>query len=531
MTGTQIIAGNPQAGGDRREPAISPITEEALPGTFAHATPEEVDAAVAAATSAFDPYRRTFGVERAQLLRRIAEEIEAIGDELIVRCHLETGLPEARLVGERGRTCAQLRLFAEVLEEGSWVDARITTSMPDRKPVPRPDLRRMLVALGPVAVFGASNFPLAFSVAGGDTASALAAGCPVVVKAHSSHPGTSELLGWAIASAVTAQNLPGGVFSMLHGPGKTVGVRLVERPDVAAVGFTGSYSGGRALFDVASRRRKPIPVYAEMGSINPVFILPGAATTRGEEIASGLTGSVTLGVGQFCTNPGMVVGLAGSCFDRLAELAGREASSVEAGIMLNRRIQSAYVDGVSRLGNRDDVEVVGVGQEGSAGGVAGQATILRTSANALLGDRSLSEEVFGPSTLFVAAADRGELMRVATELVGHLTCTIHGTEADLAEWSDLAAVLEQKAGRLIFNGYPTGVEVCHAMTHGGPFPATTDPHFTSVGTAAMLRFARPVTWQGFPDAALPPELQAANPIGIIRQVDGEYTRDPLVEHA
>lgn len=529
LQGTQIIASEFKATGTDQVRAVSPIDGETLPTSFAQATPDEVTAAAAAAQEAWPAFRRTDPATRAALLRRIAQEIEALGDELIERGRLETGLPAARLESERGRTCGQLRMFAELIEEGSWVDARITTAMPDRSPLPRPDLRRMLVSLGPVAVFCASNFPLAFSVAGGDTASALAAGCPVVVKAHSSHPGTAELVGQAVAAAVKHEKLPGGIFSLLHGPGKSTGIDLVTNEFITAVGFTGSYSGGRALFDAAAGRPKPIPVYAEMGSINPVFVLPGAARERSAQIASGLTGSVTLGVGQFCTNPGMVVGMAGESFDTLAEATGREISGVDAGIMLNDRIQRAYVEGLRTLQSTGQVKQLAVGRESSPDAspeaAAGQATLLRTSAAAVLAERSLSEEVFGPATLLVAADDREQMLEIARTLVGHLTCTVHATEEDLREYADLIAVLEEKAGRLICNGYPTGVEVCAAMTHGGPFPATTDPHFTSVGTAAILRFARPVTWQGFPDTALPPELRRANPRKILRLVDGVYTRE------
>lgn len=527
LHGGQIIAGELVGTGTGARRARSPINDEELPVAFLDATEGETDAAVVAAGEAFRAFRGSSPAERSALLRRIADEIEALGDQLIDRCHLETGLPSARLVGERGRTCGQLRLFADVLDEGSWVDARITTALPDRTPVPRPDLRRMLVALGPVVVFGASNFPLAFSVAGGDTASALAAGCPVIVKAHSSHPGTSELVGRAVAAAVDALQLPAGVFSMLHGPGRSVGTQLVTHPLVTAVGFTGSYSGGRALHDAAASRPKPIPVYAEMGSINPVFLLPGAAQERGSAIAEGLTGSVTLGVGQFCTNPGLVAGISGKEFEAFAQATGRAISVVEAGVMLNRRIQAAYEEGVGTLRKKGQVEELALGKASSDPGSHGQSALFRTSAASLLSDRSLSEEVFGPSTVLVAAENREELLRVAEDLVGHLTCTVHATEEDLAEYADLLAILQEKAGRIILNGYPTGVEVSHAMTHGGPFPATTDPHFTSVGTAAILRFARPVTWQDFPDGLLPEELRNANPAGIMRLVDGVYTREPV----
>ena len=525
LHGSQIIACELRATGNNRIHKVSPIDGRTLPTEFAQATDGEVDAAAEAAREAFAAYRSTEPSVRSRFLRRIADEIEGLGDELVERGRLETGLPAARLESERGRTCNQLRMFADLIDEGSWVDARITTALPDRSPLPRPDIRRMLVPLGPVAVFCASNFPLAFSVAGGDTASALAAGCPVVVKAHSSHPGTAELVGHAVVAAVRAEGLPAGIFSLLHGPGTTAGIRLVEHDAITAVGFTGSYTGGRALFDAAARRPKPIPVYAEMGSINPVFVLPGAARERRDTIAAGLTGSVTLGVGQFCTNPGMVVGLSGAAFDDLAEATGREISGVEAGIMLNERIQRAYVEGVENLQSSGQVRRLAAGRTGEEGAVAGQAALFSTTASAVLRDRSLSEEVFGPSTMFVAADERSELLAIAGELVGHLTCTVHATEEDLSEYADLLAVLQEKAGRLICNGYPTGVEVCHAMTHGGPFPATTDPHFTSVGTAAILRFVRPVSWQAFPDSSLPLELRRANPRGIMRLVDGAHTRD------
>ncbi len=527
LTGKQLIAGELTSSGSQAAEAISPINNTALPTAFSEATEAEVDRAVTAAAGAFRDYRDLAPAKRAAFLRAAADQIEALGETLVSRAHLETGLPEGRITGERGRTVNQLRLFADVIEEGSWVDARITTAIPDRTPAPCPDHRRMLIALGPVVVFGASNFPLAFSVAGGDTASALAAGCPVIVKAHSSHPGTSELVGRAVALAARETGMPPGVFSVLHGPGRSVGMQLVKHPAVEAVGFTGSYAGGRALFDAAAARPKPIPVYAEMGSINPVFVLPGALSSRGEEIASGLAGSVTLGVGQFCTNPGLVAGISGEAFESLADATGNHISGVAAGVMLNARIQSAYQEGISSLQKQGEVKQLAIGPEGEGSGSYGRAALFMTQGRALLEERSLSEEVFGPATLMVAAKDRGELMQIADELVGHLTCTVHATDDDLVEYADLLTLLQEKAGRLILNGYPTGVEVSHSMTHGGPFPSTTDPHFTSVGTAAILRFARPVTWQGFPDAALPTELQDANPDGVMRIVDGTRTRDAI----
>lgn len=530
LSGKIIVAGKQRETRGGTVAAVSPLNGAALPAEFYQATAEDVRESGEVAARAWRPFRQKASAERARFLEAIADNIEALGDELIDRCHLESGLPHGRLTGERGRTCNQLRLFASVIREGSWVDARINTPLPERTPLPRPDIRRMLVSLGPVAIFGASNFPLAFSVAGGDTASALAAGCPVVVKAHESHPGTSELVGAAITRASAATGMPSGVFSLLHGEGRTIGTALVEHPEIRAVGFTGSYGAGRAIFDAASRRPCPIPVYAEMGSINPVFVLPRAAAERADEIAQGLATSVTLGVGQFCTNPGMVAGMTGNEFDALARVAADSISRVDSAVMLNERIRETYARGVETMLNHQAVERIGEGRapDGEQAPSAwGRAALFKTTAKAVMDDQTLSEELFGPASVLAEAATRDELIALAERMTGHLTCTIHGTDDDLEEFSDLVEVLQEKCGRLIFNGFPTGVEVCEAMTHGGPFPATSDSHFTSVGTAAILRFARPVTWQGFPSSVLPVELQDTNPMGILRQVNGEYTRDPL----
>jgi NADP-dependent aldehyde dehydrogenase len=419
-------------------------------------------------------------------------------------------------------------MFADLLEEGSWVDARIDPAIPDRTPTPRPDLRRMLIALGPVAVFCASNFPLAFSVAGGDTASALAAGCPVIVKAHSSHPGTAELVATAVNRAIEAEKMPPGMFTLLHGPGKTVGIQLVTHPLVRAVGFTGSRRAGRALFDAAASRPEPIPVYAEMGSINPVFLLPGALKERSMEIARGLSASATLGVGQFCTNPGLVVGLDTDELDSFVHQAGLlfQEAGVEA--MLNPRIHRAYQESSNKLKAVKGVEVSAeAAGDSEIDGNQARPALFASDGRTFLENPLLSEEVFGPSSLVIRARSREELLRIAATLKGHLTASIHGTEQELREYADLAAVLQRNVGRLIFNGFPTGVEVCAAMNHGGPYPASTDSHFTSVGTAAIYRFSRPICFQGFPDRALPPELQDENPLGILRQIDGSYTRDPI----
>jgi alpha-ketoglutaric semialdehyde dehydrogenase len=494
---------------------------------LAEATVQDIDHALVAADRAFETYRKVSPDGRAALLERIAAEVEALGDALLETAHAETSLPIAgRLAGERARTLRQLRLFAGVVRDGSWVDARIDRANPDLTP-PRPDIRRMLVPLGPVAMFSASNFPLAFSVAGTDTASALAAGCPVIVKAHPAHPATSALTATAVARAVAAEGLPPAVFSMLHSTRNDIAVALVQHPLTRAVAFTGSLTAGRALFDAGAARREPIPVYAEMGSVNPVFLLPGALDARADAIADGLAQSVTLGVGQFCTCPGIAAAIGGPAFDRFVARLETLFTMAQPGTMLYPRILQAYDTGWQRLGAIDGVRTVrGPSAAGDTGAQA-RPTLLVTDARTFLAHHVLGEEVFGPSTVLIRCASRDELDAVARVLDGQLTATIHGTAEDLAAHATLSAILERKAGRLVFNGFPTGVEVCASMHHGGPYPATTDARSTSVGTAAIERFARPVAWQNWPAAALPDELQDANPRGLWRTVDGELTRQRL----
>ena len=488
------------------------------------ASAAHVDAALEAAERAAHEYRRTSPAQRAAFLDRIAEEIERVGDLLDV-AHAETALPPARLAGERARTTGQLRLFADLVREGSWVEARIDRALPDRTPLPKPDVRRMLIPIGPVAVFGASNFPLAFSVAGGDTASALAAGCPVVVKAHPAHPATSELAGRAVTRAAAAAGMPPGVFSLIQSSRNDVALALVRHRHTAAVGFTGSLRAGRALFDAAAQRPDPIPVYAEMGSVNPVFLLPGALAERAEAIAEGLATSVTLGVGQFCTNPGVVVGVATVAFNRFVQRLEELIRRAQPGTMLYPALLESYEAGVRRLSAVAGTTTV----RSSAGGATQESCALPsmfdTTAQTFLRHQELAEEVFGPSTVVVRCGSREEVEAVARSLEGQLTATVHGTPADLVEHAWLVPILEDKAGRLVVNGFPTGVEVCASMQHGGPYPATTDSRTTSVGTAAIHRFARPVAYQNFPQPSLPPELQDANPRGIWRWVDGAMTKD------
>ncbi len=519
LTGKNLI-GSELAGGGEVFQAENPATGKAIGPSFFEATQGEVAAAIQKASKAFITYREKSGAERAAFLEAIADEIVSIGDALIKRASEETGLPEARITGERGRTAGQLRLFASMIREGSWVDARIDTADPQRTPLPKPDVRSMLRPLGPVGVFGASNFPLAFSVAGGDTVSALAAGCTVVFKAHPAHPGTCELVGLAIVRAAKKTGMPDGVFSMVHGRSTSVGLALVRHPLIKAIGFTGSFRGGKALFDEANKRQEPIPVYAEMGSVNPVFILPGALKERSEQISRDLVASVVQGVGQFCTNPGLVLTEDSSLSKSFREKVKENVSAAPSGVMLTQGIRNSFQQGVERLQKTSGVTALGTGKQ-AGDGYQGLPAVFETTASNFLNDHTLEEEIFGPSTLMITATDKSELLKSAERLSGHITATVHGTEEDLKGYADLFAILEQKVGRIIINGYPTGVEVCHSMVHGGPFPATTDSRTTSVGTKAIERFARPVCYQGFPSSLLPPELRDGNPLGIWRMENGE----------
>tara|TARA_R110000824_G_scaffold400686_1_gene608877 strand:+ start:50404 stop:51978 length:1575 start_codon:yes stop_codon:yes gene_type:complete len=500
--------------------AVNPATGEKLSPAYPGGSKAEVEQACALAEAAFDSYRETGLEARATFLETIAAEIEGIGDELVERAMAETGLPRPRIEGERGRTCGQLRLFASVVRAGEWLDVRIDPAMPDREPLPRADLRQRHIGLGPVAVFGASNFPLAFSVAGGDTASALAAGCPVVVKGHSAHPGTSELVGRAIQRAVAKCDLPEGVFSLLFGSGKEIGQALVADPRIQAVGFTGSRSGGTALMATAQARPQPIPVYAEMSSINPVFLLPEALKARGKAIAEGFVGSLNMGAGQFCTNPGLIIAVEGPELDAFVAAAGEAVKGSAGQTMLTPGIHDAYQQGVGRLASHAKVTEVARGQAGETAHPC-QAGLFVTQAEAFLSDPALQEEVFGSTSLVIACADAQEVARVAAQLEGQLTITLQMDDGDLATAKQLLPTLERKAGRILANGWPTGVEVCHAMVHGGPYPATSDSRTTSVGSAAIFRFLRPVCYQALPEGLLPEAIRDGNPAGVSRLVDGK----------
>ena len=505
--------------------ADNPADRSTLQPAFHAADRHDVNAALELAEGAFDAFRATTGEQRAAFLERIAQEIMALGDDLLARANLETGLTTVRLAGERTRTVNHLKMFAAIAREGSWVDARIDTAMPDRQPLPKPDLRRMLMPIGPVIVFGASNFPFAYSVAGGDTASALATGNPVVVKAHERHPGTSELVATAIRRAVEACDLPAGVFSMLHGFGKTVGMAMVKHPFAKAVGFTGSRVAGRALFDAAAARPEPIPVFAEMSSLNPVFVLPGALRERGAAIAEGLKNSVTLGAGQFCTKPGLVFGLQGAAFDQFQKTLAPLLEAVAPATMLHAGICDSYHAGLVRISEIDGLRLIARSKEiADATKTQGESVMVCTDAETFRTNPELAEEVFGPFSVLVAARTISDLEAIAENLEGQLTATIHGTPDDFAAAQKLLRILERKAGRLVLNGFPTGVEVCPSMNHGGPSPATTDVRFTSVGTAALQRFVRPICYQDFPATLLPDAIKDGNPLGILRLVNGTLLR-------
>lgn len=519
LTGKSIIGSRQGTGGHGEAKGVDPATGAELDPLYLFEGEDGVNQAADLAAEAFESFSKTSGAQRAGLLRAIADGMESEVEEIVARMGLESALPEGRCRGEHARTCGQLRMFANLVEEGSWLDARIEHADPNRAPIPKPDTRSMLRPIGPVAVFGASNFPLAFSVAGGDTASALASGCPVIVKAHSAHPGTSEWVGSIIRDAVAASGMHEGVFSLLYGRGASLGQALVKHPGIRAVGFTGSRGGGRSLMDLAAARPEPIPVYAEMSSINPVFILPGAMAERGAALAEGFVGSLTLGVGQFCTNPGLAFLATDDAEGFATSVAGLVASAPPA-VMLTAGICKSYSQGVDSFEAQDGVSVLGRAESAAGSGEAA-AVVFGTSTETFLKSPALNDEIFGPASLVVSCSNADDFMRGAASLEGQLTATIHGTAEDFEANHALIALLETKVGRLVFNGFPTGVEVGHAMVHGGPYPASSDGRSTSVGTQAITRFTRPVCWQGCPEALLPAELQEGNPLTIARMVDGQ----------
>lgn len=526
LKGYNLIGQTKSREGQEFLQAFNPVTQNHLPEQFTIATDNEVNAAVDKASTAFVAYKAKTAEERAVFLETIAGEIIALGDELIQRAMLETGLPEARLTGERARTTGQLKLFAEVLREGSWVEAVIDTALPERKPLPRPDLRKISVPIGPVAVFGASNFPFAFSTAGGDTASALAAGNPVIVKAHESHLGTNELVASAINNAAKKCNMPDGVFSFVIGEGPVTGAQLVKHEGIKAVGFTGSYRAGMAIYKTACNERKtPIPVYAEMSSINPVLLLP-QKLKKDENVAVQLAASITLGAGQFCTNPGILFLIKDEGSENFISKLAEIISTSPAAAMLNPNVCRSYYKGREVIAKQPGVSVLFEGEDACASYKA-TAFLTQVSASDFIYNQDLQNEVFGPASLIVLAENKEELLQALQSLHGQLTATIIANAADIENFAGCIDALSEKVGRIIYNGVPTGVEVSHAMMHGGPYPATTNANSTSVGSDAIKRFARPLCLQDCPEEFLPEALKNQNQLKIMRKVNGRYTNESL----
>lgn len=489
---------------------------------FKDATTSEIDKVMEQAWSAFHQYRKMSLHQRAGFMRAIAVELENCGDELIQTAMRETNLPEARMRNERARTIFQLNSYADACEKGEWLEARIDTAIPGKNP-PKPDLRKMLVPLGPVVVFGSSNFPFAYSTAGGDTACAFAAGCPVIIKAHPAHPGTSEIVAGAILKAADKTKMPGGIFAHVHGVSFDVGKTLVMHPHTKAVGFTGSFIGGKQLYDWANQRKEPIPVFSEMGSINPVFLLPGKLRSSAADIAKMYAGSITLGVGQFCTNPGLIIGIDSEELTTFIHDLGKSIQQTSPGPMLHPGIVKSYKEKKGNALLQEDVHLVAE-SETAVKENEGLPTIATASGQAFLNNPVLHKEVFGPYSLVIRCRDIGEMIEVARNTEGQLTATLMATDDDIRSNDALVEAVKNICGRFILNGVPTGVEVCLSMHHGGPFPATTDSRFTSVGADGIKRFARPICFQNWPNDLLPDELKHENPLKIWRTVDNELIK-------
>jgi 2,5-dioxopentanoate dehydrogenase len=521
IQGKNYIGQELSATGNTTYKTTNPETNSENEFVFYEANKEEVNKAAEKAAKAFSIYKNKTGVEKAGFLREIATEIENLEEWLISIYTQESGLPQGRAKGELGRTTGQLRAFATMLEEGSWVEAIISN------PEGKPDIRRMLTPLGPVAVFGASNFPFAFSTAGGDTASALAAGCPVIVKSHPLHSGTGELISSAIIKAASKTGMPDGVFSNLNSSGIEVGQWLVKHPQIKAVGFTGSIKAGTALCKLAAEREEPIPVYAEMGSVNPVVVLPSALKDKGTCWAQQFAASITAGTGQFCTNPGLILGIQGEEFESFIKVLGEEINKIDPTCMLHPGIKAQYEKSAAQLLSQDGFSEVAVYAEKVKDNYA-QQKVIAVEGAVFLQNKTFHQEVFGPFSVMVKCKDEGELTAIISQLEGQLTGTIlNAEESELATFTETIEALKSRVGRLIFNGVPTGVEVCAAMTHGGPFPATSDSKFTSVGLTAVKRWVRPVSYQDWPNNILPVELQNENQLKITRDVNGNITKDAL----
>ena len=508
LSGHHMIASEVSAAATETFQAVNPASGEFLQPFFAEGTAAEIDLAVSKAATDFDEFRALPLAQRAEFLESIASELLTVKTELVERCSLETGLPRQRLEGELARTTNQLNLFAATVKDGDTIhQVQIEPALPERKPLPKPDLRLTRIPIGPVAVFGASNFPLAFSVAGGDTAAAFAAGCPVIVKGHPSHPGTAEIVATAIVQAIECCAIPKGIFSLIQGSKNSAGEALVRHPEMKAVAFTGSHAAGRALYNIAATRPEPIPVFAEMGSTNPIFVFPHALASRGTEIAASYIDSITLGVGQFCTNPGLLFAIRGSNLDQLIAAAIKKLQNIEAAPMLNRGVKTNFLSRLTRLTGTTEIVFSGKPVQQSDAGYQISPTLLKTDIETFLKQEEVAEEVFGPAAIIVECGSVEEMFAAARHLNGQLTATVHA-EPDEEELSrKMFSILEKKAGRLLLNDFPTGVEVCSAMNHGGPYPATTDSRWTSVGPAALNRFLRPICYQNFSTALLPEELR------------------------
>lgn len=526
ITGKNYIGNSPSNLGTKSFTTFSPIKNKENEWMFFEANEKEIDNALKLAEKAFKEFQKTSGTSRALFLNTIADEIEALGDILIAAYCAETGLPEGRAKGERGRTMGQLRSFANLVQEGSWVKATIDTAIPERQPLPKVDIRKMMAPLGPVVVFGASNFPLAYSTAGGDTASALAAGCPVVVKSHPMHAATGELVAQAIINAAKKTNMPDGVFSNLNSSGIEVGKQLVNHPLTKAVGFTGSINGGRALFDMAANRKEPIPVFAEMGSVNPVIILPKALHSKGEDWAKTYAGSITLGTGQFCTNPGLLFALNDENLKSFTKVLSEELLKIDPSCMLHPAIESNYSRNKAVMLKQDGLSVLANFEAATKPNFAKQ-TVVKVSGEKFIKNPDLHQEVFGPFSMIVSCKDEEELIKAIESMEGQLTGTIISEDGEIDSSSVLVSTLQSKVGRLIFNGVPTGVEVCPSMQHGGPYPASTDSRFTAVGIHAIDRWVRPISFQNWPNHLLPDALNNENTLQIERLVNGKLTKEVL----
>lgn len=527
ITGKSYIGNKLSGKGTKTYKTFNPQLNIESENVFIEASDEEINEAIKLATIAFKTFRNISGAQKAAFLNAIADEILAFGDDLIKVYCSESGLSEERAKGERGRTIFQLRSFANLVQEGSWVEAIIETAQSNRTPIAKPDLRKMSIPLGPVVVFGASNFPLAYSTAGGDTASALAAGCPVIIKSHPMHAGTGELVAAAILKAAKRTEMPNGVFSNLNSSGIEVGELLVKHPDIKAVGFTGSILGGRALYDLASQREEPIPVFAEMGSVNPVIILPEALQENGDQLANTYAKSITLGTGQFCTNPGLVLGIKGKTLNSFIECIAKEIVKIEPSCMLHPNIIGAFERNKEKILSQTDLKVVADYSSDEVKSNYARQAITTVEGKTFLKNKALHQEVFGPFSMVVQCEDSHQLEEIINNLDGQLTGTIIASDNEVKSYGKVIDALQNRVGRMIFNGVPTGVEVCPAMVHGGPYPASTDSRFTAVGVNAIKRWVRPFSFQDCPNNLLPNELKNENPLGISRLVNNKQTNNKI----